>query len=108
MPPTGERWQVSVAGGAQARWRADGKALYFLSLSGTMMMVDVQMKLGVAPKISAPRALFETGLQVATGTDQYAVNKDGTRFLVRRPDESDEGALNHLDVIVNWPGLLKR
>ena len=24
VPPTGERWQVSTAGGAQGRWRADG------------------------------------------------------------------------------------
>ena len=107
VPPTGERWQVSVAGGAQPRWRSDGKALYFLSLAGTMMMVDIQMKSGAPPQISAPRALFETGLQVNTGFDQYAVNKDGTRFLIRRPDQAAMAALNYLNVIINWPGLLK-
>jgi Tol biopolymer transport system component len=107
VPPTGERWKISVAGGAQPRWRVDGKALYFLSLSGTMMLVDIQATPGRPPEISAPRALFETGLQVQVGIDQFAVNKDGTRFLVRRPDEATDASLNQLHVIVNWPGLLK-
>ena len=108
VPPTGERWQISVAGGAQPRWRADGKALYFLSLSGTMMMVDFQAATGGPPQISAPRSLFETGLQVSPGLDQYRVNADGSRFLLRRSDQSSSAALNQLDVIVNWPGLLKK
>lgn len=105
-PLTGERWQVSVAGGAQPRWRADGRALYFLSATGTMMMVDVQTKPGGPPQISLPRALLETGLSVQFGLDQYAVNHDGTRFLVRRPDQSDVGSLDRLHVIVSWPRLL--
>jgi Tol biopolymer transport system component len=105
LPPTGERWKVSVAGGAQPRWRADGRALYYLSLSGTMMMVDVVGKAG-AP-VSAPRAVFETGLQVQPAYDQYAVNRDGTRFLVRRPDDVGRLMQNQVYVIINWPALLK-
>jgi eukaryotic-like serine/threonine-protein kinase len=108
VPPTGERWQISVSGGAQPRWRADGKALYFLSLSGTMMTVDFQAVPGGAPKISAPRALFDAGLQVTPALDQYRVNADGTRFLVRRSDPGASAASNQLDVIVNWPGLLRK
>ena len=108
VPPTGERWQVSVAGGAQPRWRADGKALYFLSMSGTMMVVDFQAATSGPPQIGAPRSLFETGMQVSTALDQYRVNAEGTRFLVRRSDQSSSAALNQLDVIVNWPGLLKK
>ena len=103
-PPTGERWQVSVAGGAQPRWRADGKAIYFLSPTGTMMVVDVRTGTSGPPDISAPRALFETGLQVNAGIDQYAVGRDGTRFLLRRKAET--APANQLQVIVNWPGLL--
>ena len=108
VPPTGERWQVSTSGGAQPRWRADGRALYFLSLSGQMMIVDVTAKPGAPPAISAPRELFATGLQVTPGVDQYRVSKDGTRFLFRRPDEAAAASLNHLNVIVNWPALLAR
>jgi dipeptidyl aminopeptidase/acylaminoacyl peptidase len=107
LPPTGARWQVSVGGGAQPRWRHDGRALFFLSLSGTMMQVDFQAKPGAPPQISAPRALFDAGLQVQVGLDQYAVNRDGTRFLVRRPEEGYAEPLRRIDVIVNWPALLK-
>jgi hypothetical protein len=105
VPPTGARWKVSVAGGAQPRWRADGQALYYLSLAGTMMTVDVQMRPDAAPQISAPRALFESGLQVTPAADQFAVNKDGSRFLLRRPIETSTS--NQLHVVVNWPALLR-
>jgi hypothetical protein len=108
LPPTGERWRVSVAGGVQPRWRADGRALYFLSMSGTMMMVDFEARAGAPPQISAPRALFETGIQVLQGFDQFAVNRDGTRFLIRRLDDRETMMQNRLQVIVNWPGLLKK
>ena len=105
-PPTGERWQVSVAGGAQPRWRGDGKAIYFLSREGAMMAVDFLARSAGAPQISAPRVLFETGIQVNAGIDQYAVNRDGTRFLLRRVAET--APANQLQLIVNWPELVKK
>lgn len=105
VPPTGRRWQLSVSGGAQPRWRGDGKALYFLSLSGTMMMVDVTLGAGAAPQFSAPRPLFETGLEVLLNVDQYAVSADGSRFLLRRP--VDERTLDDPQVILNWQTLVK-
>jgi hypothetical protein len=108
VPPTGERWKVSVNGGAQPHWRADGKALYYLSLSGVLMMVDIDAKSGAPPTIGAPRELFQTGIQVATGVDQYAVSRDGKRFLIRRADEAAGDDQNQIHVIVNWPGLLGR
>jgi len=72
-----------------------------------MMTVDVETKAGAPPQISAPRALFETGLLVSTVVDQYRVSPDGSRFLLRRPDET-AAALDSLEVIVNWPGLLEK
>jgi hypothetical protein len=45
--------------------------------------------------------------QLLPGVDQYRVNPDGTRFLLRRPDEA-AAALDSMEVIVNWPGLLKK
>ena len=38
--PTG-KWQVSLRGGTQPRWRADGKELYFIGADGTMMAAPV-------------------------------------------------------------------
>ena len=105
-PPTGERWQVSVNGGAQPRWRDDGKAIYYLSPSGTLMVVDVRMTPNGPPDISAPHALFETGIVVNAAVDQYDVGRQGKRFIRRRPAA---GALpDEVQVIVNWPELLKK
>jgi Tol biopolymer transport system component len=41
LPPTGDKWQISTAGGVQPTWRADGRELYFLTLDATMMAVDI-------------------------------------------------------------------
>jgi Tol biopolymer transport system component len=41
FPPSGRKWIVSSGGGAQPRWRRDGRALYYLSADGTMMSVTL-------------------------------------------------------------------
>ena len=105
LPPTGERWQVSVSGGAQPRWSSDGKSLFFLATDGRLMTVDVEARPGAPPAISAPRALFQTGLSVTLNLDQFAVGRDGQRFLIRRPEETV--AKDEIRIIVNWPELLK-
>jgi hypothetical protein len=81
-PATGERWQVSSSGGAEARWRGDGRELYYLSLDGVMMAVDVSY----SPRLtlSAPRRLFDAGVLVNPRQNHYAVSRDGQRFLLKR------------------------
>ena len=106
VPPTGERWQVSVAGGAQPRWSGDGRSLFYLALDGNLMRVDVEAAAAAAPKISAPRPMFQTGVDVALNVDQYAVSRDGKRFLLRRPEVAT--GREEIQLIVNWPELLKR
>jgi Tol biopolymer transport system component len=101
FPPTGQRWQVSDAGGAQPRWRGDGRELYYLALDGSMMAVAVGS--GPKPDLSAPRKLFSTRISVRTGTEQYAVTADGQRFLMMMPSEN---ARTELRAILNWPSLV--
>ena len=52
---------VSRDGGANARWRGDGKELFFLSPAGTMMAVGFDAAKGVPEGV--PRALFSTQLR---------------------------------------------
>ena len=104
IPATGERWQLSAAGGAQGRWRRDGAAVYYLSPTGDLMIVDVKLTTGQPPTIGRPRALFNTGLVLAAQVDQYAPSADGSRFLLRRPVSAIGTSEFH--VIVNWPRLL--
>ena len=107
MPPTGARWQVSVGGGADPRWRGDGKALYYLGPDGSVKMVEINSA-AAEPKINPPRELFKTGVIVAPMLDQLAVNRDGTRFIIRVPEQVNDEVSRTLHVIVNWPSLLKK
>jgi dipeptidyl aminopeptidase/acylaminoacyl peptidase len=104
FPSTDERWQISPNGGAEVRWRSDGKELYYLGLDGQMMAVDVQ--LGSDVVLSPPRALFQSGIAVNPRTDEYAVSADGQRFLLSR--QIVGGSRFPLTVVLNWPAVLKQ
>jgi Tol biopolymer transport system component len=103
FPPTDAQWQVSREGGVQARWRGDGRELFFLAPNGSMMAVDVT--LGESPEFTQPRKLFDTHLAFSFQTDQYAVSPDGQRFLIMEPQ--GDRRLPPLNVVMNWPSLVK-
>jgi eukaryotic-like serine/threonine-protein kinase len=94
--------QVSVAGGAQPRWRGDGRELFFIDLEGKMMSVTVQR--GSPPKVGVPTKLFDTGLVPDPTVNQYAVTDNGQRFLLLEPRK---GFLETYSVVLNWPATLK-
>jgi eukaryotic-like serine/threonine-protein kinase len=98
LPPTGQRWQVSTAGGMQPRWHPSGRTLHFLDPNGMMMAVEIAG--GATFSAGTPRALFDIGFSPSYNFDEYRVAPDG-RFLVKKPRA--QGALR---VIVNWQGLL--
>ncbi len=83
--PTGyQKWLISTAGGWQPHWRRDGKELFYVTLGGTLMAVDV--KGGSTFQSGTPHPLFQTGIPPWKGapeipTSSYAVSKDG-RFLI--------------------------
>ena len=82
FPPTGAKWQVSVNRGGQARWRGDGKELYFAVSTGSEFeLMAVPVELGVTPQIGAPVALFSFRSPPVTSS-VYDVTSDGQRFLV--------------------------
>ena len=94
--------QVSLAGGAQPRWRGDGRELFFIDLQGKMMSLTVQR--GSPPNIGVPRKLFDTGLIPDPTVNQYAVTPDGQKFLVLEPRK---GFLETYSVVLNWPAAVK-
>ena len=89
--------QVSVAGGAQPRWRGDGRELFFIDLEGKMMSAMVER--GSSAKISVPRKLFDTGLIPDPTVNQYEVTNDGLKFLVLEPRK---GFVETYSVVLNW------
>ena len=103
MTNPSRRLQISVAGGDDPRWRADGKELFYLSVDGYLMSVTIQME---PDRIIAgrPQRLFRVrrGTARAPYVSVYDVATDGERFLVQTATE-DIGSLP-LTVLVNWPG----
>jgi Tol biopolymer transport system component len=94
--------QISLAGGAQPRWRGDGRELFFMDPRGKMMSATVER--GSPPKIGIPRKLFDTGLVPDPTVNQYAVTEDGLKFLVLEPRK---GFLETYSVVLNWPATVK-
>jgi Tol biopolymer transport system component len=106
FPQSSGRSQVSTSGGAQVRWSADGREIFYVSPEGRMMAVKVSLA-GPSPAIEAPVALFQTylasGGNVVGNKPQYAVTRDG-RFLLNNAIET---ASRPIVVTVNWEALLK-
>ena len=98
----GENIQVSVDGGENARWSADGRRVYFVTKTGKMMAADVTRK-GNTIAVGEPRELFQFSFSFTFG--DYDVSPEG-RFLVTAPVERSEWAPSA--VIVNWQQMLKQ
>lgn len=87
---------MTTEGGVQPRWRSDGRELFYLTVDGVLMAVD--MTRPTSP--GTPRQLFDTGIDVLPNVDQYAVHPDGKRFLLLQDLSEDAG--NPITVVVNW------
>jgi eukaryotic-like serine/threonine-protein kinase len=95
-PATGAKWQVSRDGGRRAKWRRDGREIYWLDEDGTLMAAEVSIGQTLQPGNAA--ALFETGIKNII--EHFAVTADGERFLLPMPPET-EGA-RPVTVVWNW------
>ncbi|MBL8293498.1 MAG: serine/threonine-protein kinase [Bryobacterales bacterium] len=101
FPEPRGKFQISTAGGIFPEWSPDGRELYYVASEGKLLAVG--LKLGVdSVTPSTPQELF--ALPVGLGNQAYAVAPDGKRFLVARP----AGGSQPLEVVVNWPALLKQ
>ncbi len=77
FPVRGERFQVSRNGGTNPSWRADGKELYYVSLTNEIVAVPVDLESDGRP-IGAPQVLFQPKIR----RDMYTPHPSGERFLV--------------------------
>jgi Tol biopolymer transport system component len=99
FPAGNERQQVSVGGGAQPRWRGDGKELFYISPDRKVMSLDIRTGEHLEP--GPPRPLFQTRiLPLVEARNHYDVTRDGQRFVVnsRRPED----ATLPITVVVGW------
>ena len=102
----GSKWQISTTGGAQPRWRNDGKEIFYLAPDKRLMAVAVNGQ-GSAFERGAVRSLFDTRAPLTINPrSAYDVSPDGQRFLVNTL--VDEDAAAPITLVVNWPALLKK
>jgi eukaryotic-like serine/threonine-protein kinase len=104
FPGPGAKWRVSRDGGQFARWRGDGKELFFVAGDRALMAADVVG--GQTFAAGGPRPLFPIHPRARTLDYPYDVTADGRRFLVSVT--SGEEAALPITLVVDWPSGLKR
>ena len=103
-PPTGDRWQVSTAGGGDPQWRGAGQELYYIAPDGWLMATEV---VSVAPfRTRRPQRLFTVAVPEMHGASDYAVSPDGQRFVVNTV--MGPPLVPPIQVVVNWSALAAR
>ena len=105
FPGPGGKVPISAGGGAQVRWRRDGKELFYIAVDGQLMAVPIQLGAsGQTADVGAAVPLFTThvGGALAQGVtrQQYDVSPDGRRFLMNTL--ADAANLSPITLILNW------
>ena len=102
FPLSDKKWSVSSDGGRLPLWRDDGRELFYLTLDGQVMSVDVKTD-GIFES-GRPKQLFQT--QMRQAFMPYAVSADGSRFLIIAPRQANNST--PLVVVLNWTAKLKQ
>jgi len=103
FPSLSEKRQVSSNSGSQALWRKDAKELFYLTMDGKLMVVEVRG--GVTLETGPPKTLFQTPLRITATDSQYCVTGDGKRFIFREPASE---SVTPFSVVLNWTAAQKR
>jgi eukaryotic-like serine/threonine-protein kinase len=106
IPATGAKRQVSSKGGANPRWRRDGKELFFLSAENKLMAVPVKWNAS-GGEFGAPSQVFERTLSSGIRDTFFQPGADGQSFLALLP--AMPGAADPPRVIIqmSWQAGLK-
>ena len=101
FPGPGPRTRISSEGGVQARWRHDGREIFYLAPDNRLTAVPVRLD-SDRVDVGTPMPLFAPGLIGPIPRSPYArhyiVSRDGQRFLVNTRKE----VTLPITVILNW------
>ena len=104
FPPSGPAIQVSANGGAQVRWRPDGRELFYIETeSRQLVAVPVGVGRNGAMALGAGTALFamNVGHVLAAGPNpEYVASADGQRFLLNTVLQDPRPT--PLRLVLNW------
>lgn len=101
FPGPGGKLQISSNGGAMARWRDDGRELFYIGLDDQLMSASIRT-VGNTLDVGTPTPLFLTrvgGAQQANSLAQYVPSRDGKRFLMNTLADEE---VSPITVVLNW------
>jgi Tol biopolymer transport system component len=100
------QWNVSVTGGEQPRWSADGRELFFIAANGKMAAVAI--KPGGIFNAGPPVELFDANLARPANEPiiEYDIAAGGKRFVMVTPAANSTPAT--LNLVTNWAAALNR
>jgi len=101
FPEFRDERRVSANGAGAPLWRKDGKELFYITLDGKFMSVDV--KCGTRLVTGVPKFLFKVPFPVDVSTIVFCVAENGNKFIFAEPVESQET----LSVVLNWNAALR-
>ena len=112
-PAGGGKWQISDSLGAQPRWSASGRELFYRTTDG-IMAVEVDGR-GEGFKAGKARSLFSgpflggiSGVTVpGLSFPDYDVSADGQRFVMFTGGSNDLGS-STANILTGWFGELRR
>ena len=94
-PSVGGRWQISAGGGVIARWRGDGKEIFYFGPGYRIMAAQVDGA-GTIFKAQKEQALFRAAVAPQV---QYDVTPDGKQFVMTTERVNPNTPLT---LVVNW------
>jgi Tol biopolymer transport system component len=111
FPDADSKVAISVGGGSQPQWRADGRELYYYAPNRKLMAVGVNgdgpaFTVGVARPLFDIRSLGASIDQSFPGTGYYTAARNGSQFLVPSLPVAPER--QQINVILNWTADLKK
>jgi eukaryotic-like serine/threonine-protein kinase len=104
FPDGAGRWQVSLAGGEEPRWNANGKEIFYFAPDNTLMAATVTARRG-ALDVGERTPLFRTDMAQSVSW-RYDVARDGQRFLVNT--SSGQEGRTPITLVINWTERLAK
>ena len=102
-------WQASFGGGAKPVWGRNGRELFYLDLTNTLMSVPVQTFAGTVTFGNPARVFEKTYAVPDPNARPYDVSPDGQRFLMIKETAANDRSATaaRIIVVLNWFEELK-
>ena len=105
FPNAAGKTRISAEGGSQVRWRHDAKEIFYVAQDGRLMAAPIRLNSAATTiEPGVPMVLFRPSnpgrVMASNFKAQYAVSRDGQRFLINTV--LAEATTSPITLILNW------